>query len=218
MRNVLITAGATRNYLDAIRFISNQATGKTGLTLLQQLPPQTVVHFLWGYGVQIPETLKKNTSIEEFFSTQDLANRMFRWLAQNLGGLIVHSAAVGDFEVASIDGKQENWEQIKLDSSREISIQLRPTIKIVDQLKKRDPSHFLVSFKQLPPTATSEEATRIGQTQRERTQSDRVFTNITHHLEECQLISKEWVKIFSSRNEALTALIQEIQKNLEVNF
>lgn len=214
MRNVLITAGATRNYLDAIRFISNQATGKTGLMILQQLPPETVTHFLWGYGVQLPLTLKQNSSFEEFFSTEDLANRMFRWIEQNPGSLVVHSAAVGDFEVASIDGQEGPWNQIKLDSSRELTLHLKPTLKIVDHLKKKDPRLFLISFKQLPPKTSPEEATRMGRSQLTRTQSDVVFTNITQHLDECQILTQEKTRSFSNRTSALNVLFQEIQKNL----
>lgn len=210
MRPVLITAGATRNYLDSIRFISNAATGKTGLWIANQFPPQVRGHFLWGYGVDISPLTVSSWTTEEFSSTRDLERKMLSWVDANPKGLILHSAAVGDFEVFEINGKKLDWSQEKLDSTQAIQVTLAPTPKIVDQLKQKSEELFLVSFKQLPPHTSEAEASRIGRAQLERTRSDLVFTNVTLQLDRCQILDSKHQKIFTKRSLALEQLMQEL--------
>jgi phosphopantothenoylcysteine synthetase/decarboxylase len=211
MRPVLITTGATRNYLDAIRFISNAGTGQTGLWFAEQLVPYTFVQLFHGLSVQPlpPEhfQLKRNS----FTSTEDLATQIFRWIQAHPQALILHSAAVGDFRVESINGKTDvDFSQTKLDSSQALTVRFVPTLKIVDELKRRAPDLFLVSFKQLPPQTSTSSATQIGEQQRLRTQSDIVFTNVTDHLEDCQILEQGQVTLFQNRQNALEALLQKV--------
>lgn len=66
-----------------------------------------------------------NNAINELISTQDI---------------FISTAAVSDF-------KFEDKEIHKIDSSKALSINLKPTIKIIRQIKKLNPDIFLVGFK-----------------------------------------------------------------------
>ena len=96
MRPLLLTAGATRNPVDAIRYLSAHASGRTGIDLAGRLSGAYAVHVL-GSGeacLRAPAGL----STEEFTSTRDLMARMERWIRANPTGIVIHSAAVGDYE------------------------------------------------------------------------------------------------------------------------
>ena len=65
-------------------------------------------------------------TMETFGSTRDLLTRMEAWLKQHPGALVVHAAAVGDYEVAPRPGKIPSGQTV-------LQLELRPTPKILDQ-------------------------------------------------------------------------------------
>ncbi len=198
MTDLLITAGATRNPIDAIRYLSAHASGRTGIELAARLAPTHAVHLLGSAEacLRAPPTL----STEEFTSTRDLMARMERWITAHPRGVVIHSAAVGDYEAEPVATKIPS-------GSPELVIRLRPGPKIVDHVRGWAPDVFLVSFKAGAPGLTPEELEGIARRQLERTGSDLVFANVLGALETTVLlVSARETTAFGKRADAIAAL------------
>ncbi|MEO7413624.1 MAG: phosphopantothenoylcysteine decarboxylase [Opitutaceae bacterium] len=101
---ILVTAGATREPIDAVRFLSNVSTGTTGAALADELTSRGhPVVLLHGQGAVISERAAER---EEFSSAADLQARLLRRLGDGDFDAIVMAAAVADYRPAQvIDGK-----------------------------------------------------------------------------------------------------------------
>lgn len=198
MRRVLITAGATRNPIDAMRYISAFSSGATGVWLGRALAAEGLPVLLLGSAearLRAPELPG-----EEFTSTRDLLARMERLVLASPGSVVVHAAAVGDYEAVGVQGKIAS-------GLPELALRFTPTPKIVDHLKRWDPTMFLVSFKAAPPETGPEDLRRIADAQRQRTGSDLVFANVLGRLQTgVQLVSAEGARAWEDRGPALEAL------------
>lgn len=198
MRPLLLTAGATRNPVDAIRYLSAHASGRTGIDLAGRLGGAYAVHVL-GSGeacLRAPAGL----STEEFTSTRDLMARMERWIRANPTGIVIHSAAVGDYEAEALASKIPS-------GSPELVLRLRPGPKIVDHVREWAPDVFLVSFKAGTPGLTPEELGAIARRQLERTRSDLVFANVIGAIESTVLlVDRSTTMPYAHRTDALDAL------------
>lgn len=204
MRPVLITAGATRNPLDAMRYVSAFSSGGTGVWL------STALRACLGEGGSITllgsaEALLRCGEIgekEEFTSTRDLMARMERWVTQHPGGVIAHAAAVGDYEAQTHGGKLPSGQA-------ELVLRLLPTPKIVDRLKVWDPGTFLVSFKAAPPETDQAALEQIARAQLRRTSSDLVFANVLGRIgTDVLLVDDTSARRFPQRADALDALLE----------
>jgi phosphopantothenoylcysteine decarboxylase/phosphopantothenate--cysteine ligase len=198
MRPLLLTAGATRNPVDAIRYLSAHATGRTAIDLASRLRGEFATHILGSAEacLRAPAGL----STEEFTSTRDLMARMERWIRANPSGVVVHSAAVGDYEAEALASKIPS-------GSPELVLRLRPGPKIVDHVREWAPDVFLVSFKAGTPGLSPEELGGIARRQLERTRSDLVFANVIGAIESTVLlVDATSVTPFARRGEALEAL------------
>lgn len=204
MRPVLITAGATRNRIDAMRYLSAFSSGGTGVWLAEQLALDTQVTLLGS----AEALLRANAAAAraEFGSTRDLMAQMERWITDNPGGVVVHAAAVGDYEAAPFSGKLASGKD-------ELVIRLTPTPKIVDHVKVWDPGSFLVSFKAAPPETETAALERIARDQLDRTRSDLVFANVLGRLsEDLLLVARDGETTrFARRPQALQALLDALR-------
>ena len=202
MRPVLISAGATRNPIDAMRYVSANSSGTTGVWLARALlAAGRTVHLLGS-----AEALLRAPEIEgeEFGSTVDLMGRMERWVKANPGGVIVHAAAVGDYQADTSAGKLPS-------GLGELVLRFHPTPKIVDHLKVWDPSCVLVSFKAAPPETEDEAVVAIARAQLQRTGSALVFANVLGRLGSgVLLVDAESALTFESRGPALDALLARV--------
>jgi len=77
--NILVTAGATREPLDAVRFLSNVSTGSTGAALADAFAARNhCVTLLHGESAVTPRSA---CAVEVFTSAEDLRTRLQRHLA-----------------------------------------------------------------------------------------------------------------------------------------
>ncbi|MBI3035793.1 bifunctional phosphopantothenoylcysteine decarboxylase/phosphopantothenate--cysteine ligase CoaBC [Candidatus Woesearchaeota archaeon] len=135
-KKVLVTAGATIEEIDPVRVITNKSSGKMGVNIAEQA-------FLRGADVFLlrgHSSVEPNYNIEEekFSSVADLQDKIKRNL-KNFE-IVVHSAAVSDFEV-------NNKKNRKIKSGQELHLELAPTTKIFENIKKIKKDVFLVGFK-----------------------------------------------------------------------
>lgn len=218
IRPLLITAGATRNFIDDMRCITANASGKTGAQLAQAFPTQCT---LFGSPSALLElAFRTKTDIaehptiqtQEFTSTEDLHQQMKQWVLQNRHGIIVHTAAVGDYAPTEKSGKIPSGQQ-------ELTLTLHPTIKILDQIKKWAPSCLLISFKAAPPKTEPQALTTIAAKQRQRSKSDLVFANVlTQTGSHVQLVSQDETLHFSKRADGINALVKWIAQQRSIGL
>ena len=141
-KKVLITAGPTWVAIDEVRVISNIATGKTGILLAELFNRRKAkVTLLLGPGY-IKETPKnKDIKVIPFKFYDELQGLTEKILTSNKFDIIIHSAAVSDYRPKVTHGA-------KIKSNlKELNIKLIPTAKIIDSIKRKAPSAFLVGFK-----------------------------------------------------------------------
>ncbi len=135
-KNILISAGATREYIDPVRFISNPSTGKMGYSIAcaAWLRGATIT-LVSGYStipapygievVPVTDSVNMYEEMHRFFPSADI---------------VIKAAAVSDY---SPHGQSE--QKIKKSKS-EISLRLEKTKDILASLGKKKGKKFLVGF------------------------------------------------------------------------
>lgn len=211
MRPVLVTAGATRNPVDAIRFLSAHSSGRTGgriagslaragLDVTMLASPEAWLRLQ----AEVPDQAAQVGCVE-YTSTYDLLERMEAWLTARPDGIVIHAAAVGDYAIA-------DRATTKLPSGAdELVLRLRPTPKIVDRVREWAPGCCLVSFKAASPETDADALARLATAQRERTDSDLVFANIIGNLQSLVLlVDRDGVTRHGDRGAALDDLVRRV--------
>ena len=138
---VLITAGATREPIDDVRFVSNVSTGRLGVSLTEAfLGAGWDVTLVAGVGAYRPRP-HAALSVVEFGSTEDLLRRLEAELrGSHPPDTVVHAAAVSDYRPVPTEGKLSS-------SSDELVVRMTPTPKVADQLRGFKSDITLVMFK-----------------------------------------------------------------------
>ncbi|MBI4655838.1 MAG: hypothetical protein HY746_03710 [Elusimicrobia bacterium] len=128
--NVIVTLGATREYIDAVRFISNASTGATGSALADFFASKGFrVSALCAANSIKPKN--KKVEILEFSDFSDLNGKIKNLLKTRSFDIFIHCAAVSDYSVRSPCLKT------KLDSgSGTLKIILKRNFKIVERIKR----------------------------------------------------------------------------------
>ena len=134
-KKILVTAGATFEEIDPVRVITNKSSGKMGNMIAEQA-------FLRGADVLL---LRGHNSAEPYYNLNDkkfsTVKDLFGKIKNNIKNydIIIHAAAVSDFEVSK--------EKRKIKSGRDLHLELTPTTKILEKIKKLKKKIFLVGFK-----------------------------------------------------------------------
>lgn len=170
-KRVLITAGPTWVAIDSVRVISNTATADTGKLLAEKLIDKGAKVTLV-INAENKSCLNKKIKILNFRFFDQLEKIITRELSSGIYDFFIHSAAVSDYQpVKSLMGK--------IDSDRnKLCLNLIPTPKIINRIKKIDSSIFLVGFKYEPK---AKKAILLRQAKRlmNRSGSDIVIANTT---------------------------------------
>ena len=137
-KKVLITAGPTIEYIDPVRVITNQSTGKTGVLLASELVSAGAkVTLIYGPGRELPPKGVKLIRVE---TSQEMFNAIKKEMKQKFE-IIVLAAAVSDY-------MPEKSSSVKIKSDQnKIILKLKRVPKIIDQIKKIQKNVFLVGFK-----------------------------------------------------------------------
>lgn len=138
-KKILITAGPTWVAIDAVRVISNIATGETGILLAKkakQLGAKVTLIINPAKNCCLPGNIKTKT----FTFFDDLRALIRKELGTNKYDIIIHSAAVSDFKPAVKPKK-------KISSDRFYNLKLLPLPKIIKDMRSLNPKARLVMFK-----------------------------------------------------------------------
>jgi phosphopantothenoylcysteine decarboxylase/phosphopantothenate--cysteine ligase len=137
-KKVLMTAGPTIEHIDPVRVITNQSSGKTGVSLASELiSAGAKVTFVYGPGEEKPP---KGAKIINVSSSKEMLNAVKTELKKKFD-IVIMTAAVADYIPI-----KPSKNKIK-SSKNEIKISLKKVPKIIDQIKKLQKNVLLVGFK-----------------------------------------------------------------------
>jgi len=169
-RKILITAGRTVEYLDPIRVLTNNSTGKMGIALCEKAAEADMdVTLVYGKGAVVPpkgvRTICVNTS-------EEMKNAVHNELRSSHYDICISAAAVGDW-------KPEKTKKMKTSTADTPyqDIRIVPTEKIVDTVKAISPDTYLVAFKALYNTESPEDLNARGLARLRKAQADAIAVN-----------------------------------------
>lgn len=137
-KKVLITAGPTIEYIDPVRIITNQSTGKTGVLLASEfVSAGSKVTMIYGPGTEMPPKGAKVIRVE---TSSEMRNAIRKEMKQKFD-IIILAAAASDYT-------PETPKRTKLHSDLlRISLKLKRVPKMINDVKKIQSNVFLVGFK-----------------------------------------------------------------------
>ena len=137
-KNVLITAGPTIEYIDPVRVITNQSSGKTGVLLTSELiSAGAKVTLIYGPGKESPPKGAKVVTVK---TVQEMFNAVEKEMKRKFD-IVIMAAAASDYTLQKSSATKLNSD---LD---EIVLKLKRAPKIIDKIKKMQRDVLLVGFK-----------------------------------------------------------------------
>ncbi len=137
-KQFVITAGPTRGWLDRVRFITNPSTGKMGIAIAEEIYRRGgEVTVVLGPTSQRPHPLIKVIHVD---TSKDMLEETLKEIEISKPIAFISSAAVLDYTPATKEDR-------KRPSGETYSIQLEPTKKIIDAVRKKYKDLFIVGFK-----------------------------------------------------------------------
>lgn len=141
-KKCVVTAGRTVEYIDPIRVLTNNSSGKMGMALARALylaGAELDVVYGKGSAAPVPEV-----NIHSVETAEQMLDTVKKLLAESQVDCFAAAAAVGDWRPSEKAG-----DKISTHGSDEMSLNLVPTPKIIDQVKKLSPDTFLLAFRAL---------------------------------------------------------------------
>ena len=165
-KRVLVTAGATREYIDPIRYITNASSGRMGVAMAEEAELRGAEVTLIRTRGSVPSFVENQIEVE---TAEEMLDVIEGELKARKYDVVVLASAVSDFRVK----KRAN---MKIKSGKAITLELEPTPKIIDRIKELQPNVFLVGFK-AETGLNEEELITAARMQIERAGSDLVVAN-----------------------------------------
>ncbi|MEA2036425.1 MAG: bifunctional phosphopantothenoylcysteine decarboxylase/phosphopantothenate--cysteine ligase CoaBC [Nanoarchaeota archaeon] len=135
-KKIIVTAGATVEEIDPVRVITNKSSGKMGIYIAEEAAK---------LGAKVT-LIRGKTDIEPMGRIKDVkietVGQLFNSIKKNIkkNDVIIHTAAVSDFSL------KERLDK-KLKSGEDLHLELTPTTKILEKIKKFNKKIKLVGFK-----------------------------------------------------------------------
>jgi phosphopantothenoylcysteine decarboxylase/phosphopantothenate--cysteine ligase len=126
-KRILITAGPTIEYIDPVRIITNQSSGKTGVLLANEFVSSGAkVTFIYGLGTEIPPNGAKIVRIQ---TSKEMSEAIRKEMKQRLD-IVILAAAVSDYTI-------ETPSKIKIKSDVDkIVLKLKKVPKLSTKLRR----------------------------------------------------------------------------------
>lgn len=134
---VLVTAGATREPIDAVRFISNPSSGKMGVAIAEVAKERGAEVILVAGHIEVkpPESVK----VEKVKTADEMLEVVLKYA--DWFDVLVSAAAISDFRPRQVaEGK------IRRSEMGSLVIELEPTPDLLAKVRQRRPDGFLVGF------------------------------------------------------------------------
>ena len=145
-KRVVVTGGPTVEFIDPVRVITNLSSGKMGLALAMEAWRRGAeVSYIFGGGLYPPDFIRSRRVL----TTRDMLDAVLSEIKASEADAFISAAAPGDLApTAAAESKIPTREG-------EIDLRLKPTPKIIDNVRKRWPKLCIVAFK--AETALSQE-------------------------------------------------------------
>ncbi len=138
-KKVLITAGPTIEYIDPVRVITNQSSGRTGVLLAKELVSAgSKITFIYGPGKEAPP---KGTNLIRVDTSQQMLDAVRKEMKKQKYDVTILAAAASDYTV-----ERPSKTKIKSDLDK-VVLKLKRVPKIIDIIKKIQNDVFLIGFK-----------------------------------------------------------------------
>ncbi len=137
-KKILMTAGPTIEYIDPVRVITNQSSGKTGVLLAKEfISAGAKVTLVYGPGIETPPKCVKVINVS---TSKEMLDAVKVELKKKFD-IVIMAAAAADYTPVNPSRKKIKSTQKK------INISLKKAPKIIDQVKKTQKNVLLVGFK-----------------------------------------------------------------------
>lgn len=133
---VLVTAGATRESLDPVRFLSNASSGRMGYAIARAARRRGAEVVLISGPSFLPEP--PGVSVVRVLSAEEMMDAAIRYFPQST--VVVMAAAVSDFRPRTSHPKKMKKGEASL------TVELDRTPDILLEMGKKKKGHFLVGF------------------------------------------------------------------------
>ncbi|MFC7324349.1 bifunctional phosphopantothenoylcysteine decarboxylase/phosphopantothenate--cysteine ligase CoaBC [Halorubrum rutilum] len=155
--HVVVTAGATKERIDPIRILTNRASGKTGRAVARALYVRGAKVTLVQDGPDVPyaDVVAVETADEMMAACRRTAAT---------ADALVSAAAISDFTADAVNQK--------IRSGSPLSVDLRPTPKLIDSVREAYPDLPIVGFK---AETSGDDAAMVAEAERIRDRVDLAF-------------------------------------------
>ncbi|MBN1114559.1 MAG: hypothetical protein JXA66_04405, partial [Oligoflexia bacterium] len=139
-KKVVVTAGATRAFIDPVRFISNSSSGRMGVEIVKQM---------WLRGAEVilvcnpevterfPESVYYTEAVMYVQSTEDVLNTVLGIFDQS--DIYISVAALCDFRDSPLDKKIKR-------SAEGNSIKLAPAVDVFTEVARNKSKQLMIGF------------------------------------------------------------------------
>ena len=220
-KNILITAGSTRGYLDAIRYITNTSTGKLGREIAYEaMSHGAVVTYIYGADSLFPVIQDHNDikpsqlKLIEIETNNDLIKVVREKLKKKKFDAIVHVMAVADYvpsraKSGKTPSKKNEW-----------LLKLVKTPKVITIIRDMWPDALLVGFK-LEVNRTKEDLIKTARRFLTRNRANLIvandYKNISHghHIAYMVTGDREMPKPLKGKTEIAENIISYLENTLK---
>jgi phosphopantothenoylcysteine decarboxylase/phosphopantothenate--cysteine ligase len=137
---VLITAGATVEHIDTVRVVTNRSSGKMGVSIADEaLSRGADVTLIYGSGTVAAPPEARLVAVE---TTDQMHEAVVSELKSKHYDIVIAVAAAADWTPEKPFSYKVSSHQ-----TRSLELKLKPTVKIIDSVKKVSPKTFLVAFR-----------------------------------------------------------------------
>jgi phosphopantothenoylcysteine decarboxylase/phosphopantothenate--cysteine ligase len=164
-KKILISLGGTYEAIDPIRGITNKSSGKMGLELAKEAYSRGLNVKLIVGNVNVP--IPKSFDVIFVESSEEMNNKTKELISDF--DVFIATAAVSDFAPINKRGS-------KISSSIDLSLQFKPTEKIIKHIKQLNPKIFLIGFK-AEYDVSNEDMITLAKKQIEEAGTDLVIAN-----------------------------------------
>lgn len=218
-RHIVITAGATRAYLDDLRFLSNPATGRLGCEVAGQAVQRGArvtlvrgVDSLTPIQAGLKPSVAKSIRLKTIETIEDLSRALQTTLQRQRVDAVVHSMGVQDFvPVKRVKGKRPSRRAPWI-------VRLVRAPKVIDRIKGWNPRAVLVGFKLLSeakPSVLFREARRVQDHSRADAMVANAWGSVKAGRHQAYLVSKDRTIRAQGKTRVARMIVSYLERTLK---
>jgi phosphopantothenoylcysteine decarboxylase/phosphopantothenate--cysteine ligase len=166
-KRIVVTGGPTAEFIDPVRVITNLSSGKMGLAIAREAWLRGAeVSYVFGGGLVPPEYIRSKRVV----TTAEMRDAVMSELDKGRCDAFISAAAPADFVPESRASNKIRT------SDGVLSLRLRPSEKIIEEVRRKYPKLYLVAFK-AETTPSKEELAKAAKRFMKESGSNMVVAN-----------------------------------------